>query len=97
MFKNYLLITVRNLLRNKIYVIINVVGLGLALALCIIAYLNHQFALQFDHNHENIDEIYKVNVTKEVNGTDIPYGITPLSLGAAVTDDISGTDQVSRL
>lgn len=96
MLKNYFLITVRNLFKNKVYVIINVVGLGLALALCIVAYLNHGFAVQFDRNHKNINEIYKVNVTKEVNGNETPYGITPLSLGAAIDGDIPFAEQISR-
>ena len=59
MFKNYLKITVRNLLKNKVYVAINVVGLGLALACCIVAYLNTQFDWTFDQNHKNIDHFDK--------------------------------------
>ena len=35
MIKNYLLITLRSLFKNKLYIFINVVGMGIAIACCI--------------------------------------------------------------
>ncbi len=96
MLKNLLQVTLRNLIKNKVYVIINVIGLGLALALCIVAYHNHQFAFKFDHNHTNLDNLYKINVRKNVNDQQMPYGITPFPLGDAIANDVSGINGVSR-
>ena len=48
MFKNYLLVTFRNLLKNKIFTLINILGLGIALAVCIVAFFNHMFNYEFD-------------------------------------------------
>ena len=62
MIKNYLTVSFRNLTKNKFYLFINVVGLGLALATCIVAYLNSEFALNFDGQHVNSDKIYKVHL-----------------------------------
>lgn len=39
MFKNYLTIAIRNLWKNKSYIIINIFGLGISLACCVAAYL----------------------------------------------------------
>ncbi|MFT6941432.1 MAG: putative ABC transport system permease protein, partial [Cyclobacteriaceae bacterium] len=48
MLKNFLIVTFRQLFKNKIYVGINIVGLGLALACCIVAYQNAKYDWDFD-------------------------------------------------
>lgn len=90
MLKNYFKITVRNLIKNKTYVSINVLGLAIALACCIIAFLNTKFDAEFDAHHENLEKIYMVQSKKEVQGQFIPYGITPRPLGQAIANDLAG-------
>jgi len=41
MLRNYLLIALRNLYKNKVYALINILGLSIALSICIVAYFNH--------------------------------------------------------
>lgn len=96
MLYNFFKITLRNLLKNKSYVIINLAGLGFSLACCIVAYLNYNFAGTFDQNHENYERIYKIQGNKVVQGQEIPYGITPLPLADQIRDKIAGVSQVSR-
>jgi len=84
MLKNFLKLTLRNLLKNKTYVLINILGLGLSLACCIVAYLNYDFGMSFDKNHKNLDKIYKIHSDKEIDGQRFTYGITPMGLGAAL-------------
>ena len=38
MIKNYLLITFRSLMKNKLFILINVFGMGIAIACCITAF-----------------------------------------------------------
>lgn len=96
MLLNFFKITLRNFLKNKSYVFINLIGLGLALALCIVGYLNYEFAAKYDQNHVNHERIYKIQITKSVQNQNIPYGITPLPLGAQITDKIAGISHYSR-
>ncbi len=96
MFKNILKISFRNLKKNKAYLFINVIGLGIALACCIVAYLNTTFAWDFDKNHKNISKIYKVHSNKIVQDKNIPYGITPRALGPAIAADIADVSKVIR-
>lgn len=97
MFKNFLKVTVRSLLKSKVFVFINIIGLGLALACCIIAFLNYQFATTFDRQHENLDELYQISVRVDQNGSQVPYGFIPMPLGPLVKTEIPGVDKVSRL
>src|SRR5210317_572990 len=97
MFKNYLLVTFRNLYKNKIYALINILGLGMALAICIVAYFNHMFGYDFDRWHENFDEIYRVNSYRQMQDRDQEYGLMPLPLGQNLKEEIPAVTQVSRL
>ncbi len=96
MFNNFFKTTFRNLLKNKSYVIINLVGLGLTLACCIVGYLNFKYAADFDKNHENHARIFKVHVNKNVQNRNVPFGITPLPLGHAIKDELTGVSHYSR-
>ena len=96
MFKNYLKITLRNLFKNKVFVAINIVGLGLALACCIVAYLNYKFNADFDKNHANIDNIYKIHNLRENQGDIREYGRVPMPMADAIRTDFAGVDRVFR-
>ncbi len=60
MFKNYLTVALRNLMRNKIYATLNVLGLGIGMACCLLIALFVQRELRYDRFHKNGDRIYKV-------------------------------------
>jgi len=97
MFKNYLLITFRNLLKNKVFTLINIIGLGIALAVCIVAFFNHMFNYEFDRSHENFDQIYRVNCFRDMQGREQEYGVAPATLGLEVKNDIPGVERTARL
>jgi len=96
MFQNYLKVTLRNLFKNKVFVSINVVGLGLALACCIVAYINSKFNWTFDEHHTQIDNIFKVHSMRDNNGDVREYGRIPFPIADAAKNDVVGIDRVFR-
>ena len=60
MFWNYLKVAYRNLLRHPLYAAINVVGLGIAIAFCVLAFLYVRHEWTYDAFHENADRIYRI-------------------------------------
>lgn len=60
MFKNYLKIAWRNLLRNKVYAVINIAGLALGISACLVIYLSVHFELSYDNFHPGKENIYRV-------------------------------------
>lgn len=62
MFKNYLKIALRNIKKYKGYSIINIVGLAVGMACCLIIMLFVQDELGFDGFHEKADRLYRFNV-----------------------------------
>jgi putative ABC transport system permease protein len=77
MLKNYLLTAWRNLIRNRVYSVINIAGLtlGLACAMLIILYLKDE--LSFDRFHINRDHLYRLySEGKDPAGETHRMGIT---------------------
>ncbi len=97
MVKSYFLVTVRNLLKNKVFTVINIAGLGIALAVCIVAFFNHMFNYEFDRNNENFTEIYRITSFRDMQGREQEYGIVPATLGIEVKKDIPGIEKAARL
>ncbi|MDB5134569.1 MAG: macrolide transporter ATP-binding/permease protein, partial [Mucilaginibacter sp.] len=60
MFKNYFKIARRNLVRNKSYAAINVTGLAVGIAVCMVIFIIIQFQTSFDSFHSKKDRIYRV-------------------------------------
>jgi putative ABC transport system permease protein len=96
MIKNYLLITFRNLLKNKLYILINVVGMGIAIACCIVAYFNYDFNSTFDQNHSNAGSLYRVNSIREFQNQQKAYGFAPIALGNVIKQNIADVSNVAR-
>ncbi|MCP5104235.1 MAG: FtsX-like permease family protein, partial [bacterium] len=92
MFKNYLKIAVRNFLKHKAYSFINIAGLALGLAACILILLYVRDEINHDRYHKNADRIYRVTTrdTSEDRVRDLAYSFAPLA-PALLTDipDIS--------
>lgn len=97
MLKNYIKIILRNISRNIVYVLINIIGLGLALAVCITAYLNFRFNADFDTSHENRERIYRIEHTQLIEGEELSFATTPGLLGPTVLNDISGVEKMVRM
>jgi putative ABC transport system permease protein len=60
MLRNYIKIAWRHLVRHKAYTFINIIGLGVGLAACIIIGLWVSYELSYDDYHERSDRIYRV-------------------------------------
>ena len=63
MIKNYFRITLRTLWRNKGYSAINLFGLAIGMAACLLMLLYVQFEWSYDRFHANADRIYRITET----------------------------------
>ncbi len=70
MLKNYMIVAYRNLLRHKLYSIINVGGLAIGLAACILIFLFVRDELSYDDWGPDTDRLYKIETAhKQIEGT----------------------------
>src|SRR5687768_11447316 len=81
MIKNFLLITFRSMMKNKLFIIINVFGMGVAIACCIVSYFALQYDSTFDAVHANRSSVYRVSMIREFDNTRTDIAYAPLPLG----------------
>ena len=76
MIKNYFVVAIRNLMRKKLYTFINVFGLGLGLACCILMALFVKHEWSRDQFHENHDQLFRLVAQRlQPDGKAIPFNI----------------------
>lgn len=98
MFKNYLKIAWRNLRKHKAYSTINIAGLALGMAGCILMMLYVQNELAFDSFHAKADRIYRIVETQtapEQGERNFPFAMGPV--GPALVAEIPEVIQAVRL
>jgi putative ABC transport system permease protein len=96
MIKNYLLITFRSMMKNKLFIFINILGMAISIASCIVAYFNYDFNRGFDENHANAPTIYRVNSIREFQNEKTKFGHVPMALGNSISQNVKDVDRVVR-
>ncbi len=67
MFTNYFKTAVRNLLRNKAFSFINIIGLSLSVAFCLLLFMHIRFEQSFDTFHQKKNHLFRLEMTNLFN------------------------------
>jgi len=98
MFKLNLKIALRNLWKYKGYTAINIFGLSVGLASCILIFIFVRYQLSFDKDYANDDRIYRVVSSWEyADGNQFKSSGVPLPLAPAMRNDFSQFDKVAAI
>ena len=97
MLKNYALIALRNLKKKPVFSFINIFGLAVGLATCIIIYFYTQYETSFDRFHSDYDRIYRVTNIYERPSSTSKWVRTPPALAPAIRDNFPGIGSVTRM
>src|SRR6266496_785324 len=88
MFHNYFKTAWRNLMKNKLFSFINIAGLSIGMAACLLILQYVSFELSYDQFNKNAADIYRVYNDRYQNGKLIQHGtITYSAIGKAMQDD----------
>ncbi|MEM7108896.1 MAG: FtsX-like permease family protein [Bacteroidota bacterium] len=93
MLKNYVLVAIRNLKRNKLHSSINIIGLAVGMVCSILITLFVQFELSFDRSNRNADRIYRLVVDLEAND----WAISAFPLGGLLQDNFPEVETFTRI
>src|SRR5579862_4802434 len=89
MFRNYLTIALRNIVRHKLYSFINIAGLAVGLTCVILIALFVRDEMSYDTWIPGSDRLYRVEVTFHPPGRpDQPVALAPVPMPAAMRDQI---------
>src|SRR5688572_23045315 len=98
MLRNYLTIAFRNVAKNKVFSAINIFGLGIGLAACLMIFQFVSFELGYDKFHDKFDRIYRVTNDRFQNGKLIQHGtITYPTIGPTMAKEFPEIEMYSRL
>jgi putative ABC transport system permease protein len=97
MFKNFLKVALRNLLKRKAYTLINILGLATGMAVCLLIVLFVQSELNYDQQHKKGKDIYRMVLDRIYPGRTTGYSLIPQSIGAAVKAEFPEVQESVRL
>ncbi|HTI10910.1 MAG TPA: ABC transporter permease, partial [Puia sp.] len=84
MFRNYLKVALRSLLKRKVFTAINILGLATGMTVCLMIILFIRDELSYDNFQVNGDRIYRVVLERKYPERSTPYAIIPNSIGTAI-------------
>ncbi len=96
MLKNYLKIAFRNLIKGKLFSLINLTGLSIGTAVVILIMLFVKNEWTYDQYHTKSDRIYRTWVKEYVPGELIWNSVTPLILGPELKDNFPEIQEFAR-
>ena len=97
MIKNFLKVAVRNLTKNKFYTSINIIGLAVGLATCLLILLYVLDELSFDRYNDNAERIFRVNNEIKFGDNHFDLAVSPALQGITMVKDFPQVEQYTRL
>lgn len=97
MFKNYFKIAFRNLWKNKGYSTINIFGLAVGLATCLVIILFVVDELSYDRFYKNSDRIYRINSDIRFGGSNLHFTQTSDMMGQLLKKDYPQVEEYTRI
>ncbi|HYF04461.1 MAG TPA: ABC transporter permease [Patescibacteria group bacterium] len=97
MFKNYIQIALRNLLRNKAFSFINIFGLAVGLACCMLItlYVYHEYS--YDTYHKNSERIFQLAAANTNNGETMNAAAFSPGIAPAFQSEFPEIEKIARL
>lgn len=97
MLRNYFKVTFRNILKNKFFSVINVLGMTVGITACMLIILYIADELSYDRFHAKADNIYQVALHAKIAGQDFRTYTTCSPLAAALVDEVPDVADATRI
>ncbi|MEM9671648.1 MAG: ABC transporter permease [Bacteroidota bacterium] len=93
MFKNYVILAIRRLIRERVYAVLNIVGLSIGIAFFLLATLFVRDELTYDQFHTNAERIYRITA-------EVPNAFTvvvPPEIGPLLKDQYPNIEEAAYI
>jgi putative ABC transport system permease protein len=97
MFSNFIRVAFRNLVKQRIYTLINVIGLAVSITACLLITLYVRFETSFDSDFPDADRIYKVVLERKYPDRTTFFAVIPQSYAAAMKKDFPEVENTLQL
>ncbi len=97
MLRNYITIALRNILKQKFFSAINIIGLVTGMTCCILIFMYVADELSYDRFHKDYQNVYRVALHGRISGQEILTSNSSLPVGPTMKNEIPGVEEVLRL
>jgi putative ABC transport system permease protein len=97
MLKSYFLIAWRGLVKNRVFSVINIAGLAIGLAVCMLITLYVTHELSYDRYNVKADRIYRLDADLQVGVMGYYSWDSPVPLGPALVKDFPDVETMARV
>ncbi|MBT1695815.1 ABC transporter permease [Fulvivirgaceae bacterium PWU4] len=97
MLKNYFKVAIRNILKYKFFSLINILGMTIGIAACLLIVLYVTDELSYDRFHAKAENIYQVGLHGRIGGQDIRTTTTAPPMAEALVREVPGVAEATRI
>lgn len=97
MFKNYLKVAFRSLNKNRIYALINILGLALGLTVTILVFMFVKDEMSYDKHWSDADRIYRTGIKANMMGQKMDAPVSPNPMAAALRSEFANVETATRV
>ena len=97
MFKNYLKVAFRSLNKNRVYSIINVLGLALGLTVTILVFLFIKNETSYEKHWSGYDRIYRTGIKANMMGQVMDGPVSPSPMAQALRTEFTDVETATRI
>src|ERR1700727_825717 len=97
MIRNYIKTAYRTLVKNKGFTVLNILGLSLGLASCLLIIFYVVDELSYDRYNTNADRIYRVNEDLKLGENNVLYAVCMPPLAQALKSDFPYIENTVRI
>lgn len=96
MLRNYFKIAFRNLLKSKFYSFINIIGLAVGIACCLLIILFVQDELSYDKHYPHSERLYRINSDINFGGEHSQYALAPAPMAETLVEEFPEVEVAGR-
>ncbi|HTB25264.1 MAG TPA: ABC transporter permease, partial [Puia sp.] len=93
MIKNYIAVAYRNFIRNKIFSLINVLGLSIGISSALVIFLIVHYDLTFDKFEKDSNRLYRVVTIMTFSGTPMYFSGVASPMAETVKKEVPGVEE----
>lgn len=97
MLQNYFKLAIRNIMKHKFFSAINILGMSIGIAACLLIVLYVADELSYDRFHVKADRIYQVGLHGKIGGQDIMTSSTCPPMAEALIKEVPGVEEATRV
>ena len=97
MLKNNIKIAIRTILKQRMYAVLNVLGLGVGMASCLLISFYVSEETSYDKFYKDAENVYRVTTYLKFDGDEEHFATTPPPLGSMVLQQIPEVQSMVRL